>query len=93
MRAAGAEFVNDMDPLPLKMVNSPRKDQFLIVHYRNYISYTTYKNLSEGENEWHLSVFPVKFITKSSSVRNHTSDPQNRTTAKRESDLFNHECY
>ena len=32
-----------MDPLPLKMVNSPKKDQFLIVHYRNYISYTTYK--------------------------------------------------
>ena len=43
VRAAGAEFVNDMDPLPLKMVNSPKKDQFLIVHYRNYISYTTYK--------------------------------------------------
>ena len=90
MRAAGAEFVNDMDPLPLKMVNSPKKDQFSLsqLHLLYYV-----ENLSEGENEWHLSVFPVKFITKSSSVRNHTSDPQNRTTAKRESDLFNHECY
>ena len=43
MRAAGAEFVNDMDPLLLKMVNSPKKNQFLIVHYRNYISYKPYK--------------------------------------------------
>ena len=93
MRAAGAEFVSDMDPLPLKMVNSPKKDQFLIVHYCNYISYTTYKIYQKDKKEWHLSVFPVKFITKSSSVRNHTSDPQNRTTARRESDLFNHEYY
>ena len=28
---------------------------------------------------------------KSNSVCNHTSDKQNRTTAERESDLFNHE--
>ena len=41
MRTAKAEFFNDMDTLPLKMVNS-QKNQFLIVHYHNYISYTKY---------------------------------------------------
>ena len=42
MRAARAEFLDDMDTFPLKIVNSPKTDQFLIVHYHNYILYAKY---------------------------------------------------
>ena len=42
MRAARAEFLNDMNIFLLKMVNSPKTDQFLIVHYHNYILYAKY---------------------------------------------------
>ena len=42
MRAARAEFLNDMNIFLLKMVNSPKTDQFLIVHYHNYILYAKF---------------------------------------------------
>ena len=42
MRAARAEFPNDMNIFLLKMVNSPKTDQFLIVHYHNYILYAKF---------------------------------------------------
>ena len=42
MRAARAEFLNDMNIFLLKMVNSPTTDQFLIVHYHNYILYAKF---------------------------------------------------
>ena len=42
MRAARAEFLNDMNIFLLKMVNSPKTDQFLIVHYHNYILFAKF---------------------------------------------------
>ena len=42
MRAARAEFLNDMNIFLLKMVNSPKTDQFLTVHYHNYILYAKF---------------------------------------------------
>ena len=42
MRAARAEFLDDMDIFPLKIVNSPKTDQFLIVNYHNSILYAKY---------------------------------------------------
>ena len=62
MRTAKAEFFNDMDTLPLKMVNS-QKNQFLIVHYHNYISYTKY-NIYQKE----------KLMMESNSVNEYTKD-------------------
>ena len=42
MRAARAEFLNDMNIFLSKMVNSPKTDQFFIVHYHNYILYAKF---------------------------------------------------
>ena len=57
------EFLKDMNTFPLKMVNSPKTDQFLIVHYHNYILYAKY-NIYQKEKTsgTHLYFLLIKLI-------------------------------
>ena len=73
MGAARAEFVNDMYTFSLKMVNSLKKNQFLSVHYHNYMLCTKYNtchkektSLTYNGNRTEWKAIP--------SVSNHTSD-------------------